>query len=67
MIGEYICEYLKPSGEFCEHTCRSDKGCYYHKNAKFRLPCLECGKGTLSKSRQYLDHIRRYYAVINIF
>ena len=65
MIGEYICEYLKPSCEFCKCTCRSDKGCCYHKNVKFRLPCLECDKGTLSKSRRCLDYIRGYYTVIH--
>ena len=38
MIGEYICKYLKPSGEICERICRTDRGCCYYKNSKFRVP-----------------------------
>ena len=65
MVGPYICGYLKPSGEICKRTCRSDKGCCFHKNAKIRKRCSECDKGVVSKSGRCPDHIRGYYAVIH--
>ena len=61
MIGEYTCNFLKPSGEICTRTCRTDKGCCYHKKAKLRVPCLECGKGTFSISGKCPEHIRSFY------
>jgi hypothetical protein len=63
MVGEYICGFLKPSGEVCKRTCMREGGCCYHKKSKIRVPCLECGKGTCSISGRCPNHIRGFYVV----
>ncbi|RHZ76113.1 hypothetical protein Glove_203g74 [Diversispora epigaea] len=68
MIGEYTCEYLKPSGEVCGRTSRNPHRCCYHKKSKNRVPCLECSKGVLplSLSGRCPDHIRSFYVASRV-
>jgi hypothetical protein len=63
MIGEYTCEFLKPSGEVCGRTCMRPEGCCYHKNSKTRIACSECGKGIRSMSGRCPNHTRGFYVV----
>src|SRR5437762_6995614 len=62
MQGEYICNYLLKTSDFCGRTCCKPEGCFEHWRARKRFPCRVCGTPTSAKPGLCREHSGSYYA-----